>query len=537
MKRRNKQDHEISYWESMADGVVGLLLCILLIMMLLILYLIHINGKDNAEDEGAYEEAGYGYSYDHEYADPDGGGWKGEGEEEDDDEGGGGGGFPFEDPDPGMGEGEGGEKAAVWVEVIDGETQRTIKKQGIQFELYNSASTLQILSTYYPTKIDYKKYETDKDGVFYLPEKIPLSTYYLHQLTAVEGYDPADNWEFGPDRDYDWDDPYVVSVSLFPSKNIIRLQLSDLESGEPLSDASFDVIAAENIVTNDGTTRYKQGDVADTLTVNEEGYVESKELYLGKYLIRQKTAPEYYSCLLNDTPVSVKSKQSAPTPALTELKERKTALNLSVTDALYDNKTIAGAEFELTTGNGVKVGSITSDGRGQAQITNLKKGTTYHIRQISSAAKYKYDTEDYVFDVDSQGFINGKEVEDLKVINRITRASFSFRSKIMRGQLSDINLFLEDSNGTVLERWNTSAVDNIIEGLEPGEYRLVVDGNEAKAYTITVNDEVNIQAFIFSIWTLRDICIVVFGVLAGVGVLAGIILLVRRRKQNSKSEG
>ena len=52
------------------------------------------------------------------------------------------------------------------------------------------------------------------------------------------------------------------------------------------------MIAAEDIVTPDGTVRANAGDVVDTITTDEEGKAETKELYLGKYQIVEKTAPE-----------------------------------------------------------------------------------------------------------------------------------------------------------------------------------------------------------------------------------------------------
>ena len=52
---------------------------------------------------------------------------------------------------------------------------------------------------------------------------------------------------------------------------------------------SFD---PRTIVTPDGTVRANAGDVVDTITTDEEGKAETKELYLGKYQIVEKTAPE-----------------------------------------------------------------------------------------------------------------------------------------------------------------------------------------------------------------------------------------------------
>lgn len=537
MKKPDKRDNEITYWESMADGVIGLLLCVLLILMLLILYLMKATDNLGDNDEDNFEAGGYGitHPYDYEHADEE------EGEDEEDEEedvthGGGGGGFPYEDPDPGMGEGDGSDKAAVLVQVVDGETLRTIKKKGIQFELYNSASALQVLSTYYPVKTDYKKYETDKDGVFYLPEKIRLGTYYLHDLTPIDGYDLVGNWEFVPDRDYDWDEPFLVSVEVFPSKNIVRLQLNDADDGTALSGASFEIVAAENITTKDGTTRYKQGEIADTVDVDENGYGESKELYLGKYLIRQKTVPEYYSCILSDKSVEVKSKSEAAVPALNELREQKTTLQVKVTDALYENQPIANAVFEITTGNGDRVGNLTTDSNGEAVLRDLQKGLTYKIKQTASAKNYKIDPAEYAYTVNEKGLINGKEAESVTIQNSIVRAAFSVRDKLFGSQLSDINVTLMDDNGKVIQSWNTSAVENIIEGLVPGEYRVVLSGDESRAYSIVVNDVVELQEFSFTKWTPLDIGSIVLAIIWAAGVAAILIWIFRRRSRKNLSE-
>ena len=538
MKKRRPRDKEVTYWEPMADGVIGLLLCVLLILMLLILYLMRAKDYDyigDSDDHGK-ENGGYGYTYeDTERADDYDGDGDGEYEYEHNG-GGGGGGFPYEDPDPGKGEGDGSEKAAVLVQVVDGETQRTLKQPGIEFELYNSAMALQVLSTYYPVKIDYKKYETDKEGMFYLPEKIPLGTYYLNNLTQIDGYDLAGNWEFSPDRDYDWDEPYLVSVEVFPSKNVIRIQLKDNETGEKLTGAAFDIVAAENIVTKDGTTRYKMGEIADSVEVDAEGFAESKELYLGKYSIRQKTTPEYYSALLTDTPVTIKSKKTEPNPAVNELREQKTSVTISVVDALYDTQPVPGAVFEVVTGNGERVGSFESDGSGTVKLTNLKKATTYRVKQTTTAKNYKIDPQVYAFTVNDKGLVNQKETEQLTVKNSIIRASFSVRDRLLKKQISDINITLVDGSGKTVQSWNSSAVDNVIEGLVPGEYSLLLNGDQDNATNIIVADTIDLQAFSVEKWTMIDTGIVGIAAMITAAILAALAFLIKRNRNNKQME-
>ena len=58
-----------------------------------------------------------------------------------------------------------------------------------------------------------------------------------------------------------------------------------------LEGAVYEVRAAEDISTPDGTLRCSKGEVVDTITTSSDGFVKSKELYLGKYEVKEITAP------------------------------------------------------------------------------------------------------------------------------------------------------------------------------------------------------------------------------------------------------
>ena len=60
------------------------------------------------------------------------------------------------------------------------------------------------------------------------------------------------------------------------------------------------IIAAEDIITPDGTVRNQKGNVVDTVTTDENGPAVSRELYLGKYEVREITAP--HGMVLNPEP-------------------------------------------------------------------------------------------------------------------------------------------------------------------------------------------------------------------------------------------
>lgn len=548
MKRRKRKYDEISYWESMADSMVGLLLCILLVMLLLILYLVRVS-----DDKLVDETPGDTYGQDSKMAD---GGYHGftrndsadEGDQDTETDtndktgrdsnssGGGSGDNQFDDPDPGAGGGDGDNGSAVLVQVVDGETGHTIKQGGLEYELYSANAGLIVMSTYYPKKVDYKKFETDDTGVFYLPEKLALSSYYLHGLSAVQGYDTSEDTAFTIENAGDWKDPSVVTVSLYPSKNVIKLRLKDRDNGDAIPEATFDVVAAEDIVTQDGTVRYKGGDVVDTIEVDPDGYGESMELYLGNYLLRQNKTSGYYAKNTSDTAVEVRGKAETADAAVTEITQGKTAIKLTALDALYDTIPVAGAEFTLSTDDGTGSRTVKTDAKGKYTFTDLQKNTTYTIRQISAPSDYQEDTAEYSFTVSGDGLIEGEEKASLSVKNRLIRVSIGVRDRLFRGQISDVNVSLHDASDNTVRVWNTTGLEQTIEGLEPGEYRIVFDGKEDEGIKIVIEDKTELQAFQFDRFTTADI-----GALLAAGlVLIGIIILILvsvRRSGQKKAKG
>lgn len=554
-KKQKRKYDEVNYWESMADSMVGLLLCVLLVTMLLIMYLVRIPDDDYVDltkgnNYEAFQDAepGGGNHASNQVDDSEGDAWESghtDGEKDSGDDGGGhsggGGGeddenYKFEDPDPGAGEGDGTDRAAVLVQVVDGETGRTIKKSGMQFELYRSNSALQVLSTYYPKKIDYKNFQTDKSGTFYLPEKIALAGYQLHALSAIDGYDLAENTDFTIDKSYDWSDPFVVSVPVYPSKNSISIQVKDMDNGDAVTGASFQVVAAENIVTQDGTTRYKEGEIVDTITVDEEGKGESSELYLGTYLLRQDEVPQYYAKITADTSVTVKSKSDTQTKVVQELLMEKSSIQVVVTDALKNTVYLEGAQFTLTEDGGKVAGRQVTDKNGRFTFTDLKKNTTYHIQQLSTVSGYQLDTADHTITVNGEGLMDGNSESQLTIRNRIIRISVGVKDRIFQGQVSDVNVALRDSEGNVVKTWNTTGLEQTLEGIPEGEYQIILDGNESQTNTIQVRDVTEIQEFEFARWTIADIGTILALSLIGIGCIVLIIITIRHHKEKKAEE-
>ena len=70
-----------------------------------------------------------------------------------------------------------------------------------------------------------------------------------------------------------------------------------------LAGAVFELHAAENIVGKEGTTFYKKDELVEKLTTSGTGAVKSKVLPLGKYYLKEISAPDGY--VFDSTPYNV----------------------------------------------------------------------------------------------------------------------------------------------------------------------------------------------------------------------------------------
>ena len=178
---------------------------------------------------------------------------------------------------------------------VDSETGRTVK--GITgFKLKNTK-----------TGEESEVYYTDENGFLTLPDEITYGDYELTEVVPPSGYvlntTPV---SFGIDgntpeviiRLSDKPEKGKISVlkrgEMFSSVEVSEDRYVPVYSERGLKDAEFEVTAAEDIYTADGTLRISKGALADTLVTDESGEAESKELYPGKYLLREISAPEGY---------------------------------------------------------------------------------------------------------------------------------------------------------------------------------------------------------------------------------------------------
>ncbi|MDO4305303.1 MAG: SpaA isopeptide-forming pilin-related protein [Eubacteriales bacterium] len=566
MKKKKGTHGEINYWQSNTDLMSALVLVLLLIIMLLILYLMQIpeNSQPDAEVGDSYnvddelgDETQEAYHYPETENDEDSGGNddKGEDEEEEDDgtedydgDGGGGSGtgigtdpeYNYEYPLP-THNGEDWNKAAVYATVVDEETGRAIREAGITFELYEEqvkgdGGALRFLNTYYPEKIEYRNYETTEEGVFYLPEKVEEGHYYFKQITELEGYDLTEAVPFDIDDIYDWPDPYVVSIEISPSKNVIPITIEDMETHEPLLDGTFQVTAAEDIITADNSVRYARNELADTVTFDEEGYGESKELYLGQYTVTQGTIPQYYASIKHSTDVTVEKKDGSIPEAL-KFSCEKTKIKLKLTDELYTNLKLEGAEFALICEKDPELSkSAVTDKNGEIIFTDLEKNTTYQLQQISAPENYKFDDTPAEIFVSEEGRIEDEAEISLDLMNYVVRVTVDAKDELFGKPVSNANMALYNSDDELIRTWTTSGSAETFENLPGGSYYVLLNGDKNKKYEFEFAENKALQEFSVTIWTMQNIviaaaggCILLFGIFA-------VTMLLKKKKPSDRKE-
>ncbi len=536
MKRRKRNHSEINYWQSNADLVTGFVLVLILIIMLLILYLVQI-------PEHSLPDAVSGNTYDDDYD-----GWGYTEEDHDDWDGGGGGDDETEEetmteeyeyPTPGGGGGDDWDKAAVYTTVIDEETGRAIREAGITFELYEEQVTgdggsKRFLYTYYPEKTEYRSYETTDAGVFYLPEKIEQGHYYLKQITEVEGYDMAEAVYFTVDDSYDWPDPFVVSVEIAPCKNYIPIRLEDAQTHEPIEGGTFQVTAAEDIRTADETLRYAQDDVADTVVTGEDGYGESRDLYLGTYLVTLNDAPQYYATVTEGMEAEVRKKDGG-TPETLVFSCEKTEIRLTLTDDFYTNHHIEGAQFTLSCADHPELTQTgTTDAGGELVFTNLEKNRTYVLRQTGASGNYKFDTAETDIYVDASGRIDGEAGAVYALTNYIERVNIEVRGRLLNKPVSNVGMALYNSSGEQIRIWTSSGSAETFENLPGGSYYVLVEGNENRRYDFEVVDGEKLQEITVKTWSLMDLVMIGACLAAATVVILAVTFVLRKRKAAGK---
>ena len=228
-------------------------------------------------------------------------------------------------------------KSYVKVVKVDSETGKIIPYEGAGFEIYNADGEKIAMTYSYPTPTAIDVFYTNSEGYLITPEVLPYGEYSLVEVQAPYGYaldktpvafsvssenaekensltivkvekqNTAQKGKISVHKTGDIFTSVTTASSAYKNENgemiVNPTTYTPMFADGDLSGAVFQVIAVEDIVTPDGTTRAYARDVVSEITTDKNGYAETEPLYLGKYEIREIKAPEGY--VLNNEPKDV----------------------------------------------------------------------------------------------------------------------------------------------------------------------------------------------------------------------------------------
>lgn len=341
---------------------------------------------------------------------------------------------------------------------IDKETGKRIPYEGAAFEIYDSNNHRITMQYTYPQVTSIHTFYTNKEGYLITPEKLPYGDYTLKEVQAPYGYVLDDT-----------PIPFVISqenASTDTGVTVVKVKARDMaqkgviniaKTGEVFSSveenngaytpkysvgnlkgAVFEIYAAEDITTLDGTVRYEQGTLVDTVTTDDDGVAKSKELYLGKYTVIEKTAPNGYvhntakydaeltyagqNVSVTSTDLSVYNDRQKVAVSLEKIMAEDKTFGIgnngeitSVRFGVYAGEDIKASNGDvipkdalITFANCDKNGSIVFD-------CDLPIGFKWYVKEIATDKHYILSDTKYEFDTEYQG--QDVKVIDIKVNN------------------------------------------------------------------------------------------------------------------------
>ena len=200
---------------------------------------------------------------------------------------------------------------------VDAESGKSIPYAGAGFKIYDPQGNQVKMTFTYPTPTTIDVFYTDAKGSLVTPEKLDYGKgYSIVEVQAPYGYvldDTPVYFDITEENSTEEGGVTVVKVNkpnmaqkgtitvektgeVFSGVNVSGSEDSDViyqpvYEVTGLEGAVYEVRAAEDISTPDGTLRCSKGEVVDTITTSSDGFVKSKELYLGKYEVKEITAP------------------------------------------------------------------------------------------------------------------------------------------------------------------------------------------------------------------------------------------------------
>ena len=320
----------------------------------------------------------------------------------------------------------------------DAETGNTIPYAGAGFQIYDPNGNLVKMTFTYPEVTTIDTFYTTADGELITPQTLEYGKgYSLVEVQAPYGYvlnsDPV---YFDVMQENSEIDSGITVIEVVRSNVAQKGTITVSKSGEVFSSvneagglyqpvyavrglegAVYEITAAEDIYTLDGTLRASKDEVVDTVTTGADGTAVSKELYLGKYEVKEITAP--FGMVLNEKTHAVELVYAGQNVAVTETatsfynERQRVEIDLikrlmtdeaygigkngeifDVTFGLYAEKELTAADGTVIPADGL-IEIISLDGNGSGKVkTDLPIGS-YYVKELATNSAYILNGQKY----------------------------------------------------------------------------------------------------------------------------------------------
>ncbi len=354
----------------------------------------------------------------------------------------------------------------------DAETGNTIPYAGAGFQLYDPNGNLITMTFTYPEVTTIDTFYTTSDGYLITPQTLEYGKgYSLVEVQAPYGYVlDSEPVYFDVEQSDSTEESGITVIEVVRSNLAQKGTITVSKSGEMFSSVSennglyqpvyavgglegavYEITAAEDIYTLDGTLRAEKGEVVDTVTTGADGTAKSKELYLGKYEVREIKAP--YGMVLNEEVHSVELVYAGQDVAVTETatsfynERQRVEIDLTkslevdkdygvgnngeifdVTFGLYAAEDLTAADGTVLPADGlIEIISFDENGYGKA-ATDLPFGS-YYVKEISTNSAYIISDQKYPVTFEYAG-------QDTVTVHITANDGEAIENKIIYGSVS-----------------------------------------------------------------------------------------------------
>ena len=371
---------------------------------------------------------------------------------------------------------------------VDAETGNTIPYAGAGFQIYDPSGSLVLMTFTYPEPTTIDTFYTNAEGTLVTPEKLEYGTgYSVVEVQAPYGYvldQTPIYFDVTEDNSTDADGITIIKVEKpnMAQKGTISVgKTGEVFAGvtavggsenqptvyqpayavQGLAGAVYEIRAAEDIITPDGTVRAVKGEIVDTVTTGTDGFIKSKELYLGKYEVQEITAPE--GMVLNGEIHTVElvyaGQDVAVTETATSFQNDRQKVQISLEKSLEINELFgignngeiknisfglfAGGELVAADGTSIPVDGlieiITLDENGKAVVkTDLPMGS-YYVQELATDNAYILSDEKYPVVFEYAG-------QDIAQVNLTVNNGEAITNQLKYGSVSGMKVD-QDGNG------------------------------------------------------------------------------------------